>query len=105
MNVDLNDERIKNNKIKVMLVNTTYPCIIKVWNHIDGIDVEKNGTKYYRALMLYHKCNKSRCNDPHCGSQVYRVKLQDFNEFIRYYLDDGFKISAGSNCCKCNCSK
>jgi hypothetical protein len=90
--VDFNDERIKNNKIKVMFIHPEYPCLWKVWEHIDGIDVDEEGNKYYRALFLYHTSNCCGCNDPHCNSETYRIKIEDYKSFIHSQFEDGYKI-------------
>ena len=42
----LNDERIKKgNIIKVLFIHNEYPCLWKVWEHIDGIDVVASVSK------------------------------------------------------------
>jgi hypothetical protein len=99
--IDLNDERIKNGHIlKVVLIHPEYPCLWKVWEHIDGIDIDEDGTKYYRALFLYHSCHEGYCDDPHCNSETYRIKFDDYNNFIRTQFKDGYKFK---NYNKCSC--
>ncbi len=91
--IDFNDERIKNgNKIKVMFIHPEYPCLWKVWEHIDGIDIDEYGNKYYRALLLYHSSNCNGCNDSHCNSETYRIKLEDYKNFINSQFEYGYKI-------------
>jgi hypothetical protein len=92
--VDFNDERVKNNKLKVMFIHPEYPCLWKVWEHIDGIDVDEEGNKYYRALFLYHTSNCCGCSDPHCNSETYRIKLEDYKDFIHSQFEDGYKIQS-----------
>ena len=102
--VDLNDERIKNgNIIKVMFIHPEYSCLWKVWEHIDGIDIEENGIKYYRALFLYHSCSDAECDNQHCNSEPYRIKFEDYKNFIKCQFNDGYKIKPSSklNLCKC----
>ena len=90
--VDMNDERIKGNVLKVMFIHPEYPCLWKVWEHIEGIDIEEDGTKYYRSLFLYHSCNDTKCNNSHCNSEVYRIKFDDYKNFIRTNFNDGYKL-------------
>jgi hypothetical protein len=99
--VDLNDERIKNgNILKVVFIHPEYPCLWKVWEHIDGIDIDEDGTKYYRALLLYHSCDEGYCNNPHCNSETYRIKLDDYKNFIKSQFEYGYKLK---NFNKCSC--
>lgn len=99
----LNDERIKKgNIIKVIFIHNEYPCLWKVWEHIDGIDIE-DGTKYYRALFLHHSCNDSECNNPHCSSEVYRIKFEDYKNFIKVQFTNGYKIKPINKYNSCNC--
>jgi len=100
--VDLNDERIKNNMLKVLFIHPVYPCLWKVWEHIDGIDVDEDGSKYYRALFLCHSCNCKECNDPHCNSETYRIKFEDYNNFIRSQFEDGYKLKSTNKCNLCS---
>ena len=79
MNVNLNDEKNKNgNKLRAIFIHLEYPCLWKVWENINGIDIEEDGTKYYRALFLYHSCN-----NPHCNSEPYRIKIEDYKDFVK----------------------
>lgn len=101
--IDFNDERIKNgNKLKVIFIHPEYPCLWKVWEHIDGIDIDEDGNKYYRALFLFHSCDCEECNDKHCNSDTYRIKFQDYNNFIHCQFNDGYKINSTNKfnlCC------
>ena len=98
---DLNDERIKNgNIIKVIFIHNKFPCLWKVWEHINGIDIEEDGTKYYRALFLYHSCNDEYCNNPHCNSEPYRIKFADYKDFVRCQFKNGYKIKNKCKLCK-----
>ena len=71
---------IQSKPIKVMLINNDNTCIIKIWEH-ENIDVDIDGTKYHRGLIL-KKCG---CDTP------IKVKIDEYDMFLETQLENGFK--------------
>jgi protein associated with RNAse G/E len=65
---------------KIMLIDSTKQCIIKIWHH-ETTDIDSDGTKYHRCLILKHCCD-----------EPFRLKVEDFDIFIKKHINSKFKI-------------
>ena len=70
-----------NRQAKLMMISECETCIIKLWDN-ESYDVDEDGTKYHRALLL-RKCG---CSEP------MRVKCENYDDFVKTQLEEDFKI-------------
>ncbi len=74
--------QMNNDCVQVMLVHSTKTVIMKIYNY-NPTDVDGDGTRFFRGIVLRKETHHI---------QEFKLKCDDYNDFIRVQLTNQFRI-------------